>query len=214
MKISEVFYSVQGEIDIGMPAVFVRFSGCNLIDQGNACKFCDSLYAQTNGKEMTEDEVVREISKYDCTNVIFTGGEPLYHDDDLTGLVDRLSRENTYTIFVETNGTLYTDTVDRDYIDFINCSPKKQGLDIEVLKRLNKKHARFKFVYESKSDKWWESVIKKVGIRSPQVYIMPEGKTREEQLDKMPEVIDYCKRRGYNFTPRLHVLAWNTKKGV
>jgi len=213
MKISEVFYSVQGEIDVGMPATFIRFSGCNLIDQGKACKFCDSLYAQTNGREMTEDEVVREAMKYHCQNVVFTGGEPLYHDDDLTGLVERLASKD-FVLYVETNGTLYTDLIDNDLVDFINCSPKKQSINLEALKRINRKRARFKFVYESGRDKWWENVIKKVGTSSPQVYIMPEGKTREEQLAKMPEVIDYCKQRGYNFTPRLHVLVWNTKRGV
>lgn len=37
-RISEIFYSVQGEIDIGVPSIFVRFSGCNLITAGNGCK--------------------------------------------------------------------------------------------------------------------------------------------------------------------------------
>lgn len=73
-------------------------------------------------------------------------------------------------------------------------------------------NVRFKFVYES--SKWWEKVINKLHIPQNQVYIMPEGKTRKEQLQKMPGVIEYCKLKGYNFTPRLHVLAYNKKRGV
>ncbi|MBR5689928.1 MAG: 7-carboxy-7-deazaguanine synthase QueE, partial [Prevotella sp.] len=48
VKVNEIFYSLQGEgANTGTPAVFVRFSGCNL-----TCPFCDTEHL--SGTEMSE----------------------------------------------------------------------------------------------------------------------------------------------------------------
>lgn len=210
MKIAEIFYSIQGEIDTGKPVVFIRFSGCNLIKESKACKFCDSLWAE-EGKEMTLDEVMSEVQKYKCKNIVITGGEPLYHIEDFKNLANSLI-EKYYNIDVETNGTIFDDILWK--LDNINCSSKKQVLNLDVLKRIGEYNGRFKFVYENKDDLWWEEIIKKLNIDKNNIWIMPEGKTREEQIQKSEEVIEYCKEKGFNFTPRLHTLVWDNKKGV
>ena len=57
MKVNEVFLSVQGEAkEIGMPTIFVRFTGCNL-----RCKFCDSNYAFEEGVEMTPPQLAKIV---------------------------------------------------------------------------------------------------------------------------------------------------------
>ena len=57
-KINEIFYSLQGEgYHTGTPAVFIRFSGCNL-----KCSFCDTQHEA--GTLMTDDEIIAEVSKY------------------------------------------------------------------------------------------------------------------------------------------------------
>ena len=55
-KVKEIFYTLQGEgVNSGRPAVFCRFSGCNLwngkeADRSNAiCKFCDTDFIGTDG---------------------------------------------------------------------------------------------------------------------------------------------------------------------
>lgn len=54
-KINEIFYSLQGEgYHTGTPAIFVRFSGCNL-----KCDFCDTQHEE--GKMMTDDEIIAEV---------------------------------------------------------------------------------------------------------------------------------------------------------
>ena len=78
-KINEIFYSLQGEgFHTGTPAVFVRFSGCNL-----KCSFCDTQHEEF--RMMTDDEIIAEVCTYPCQMVILTGGEPgLSIDSQLT----------------------------------------------------------------------------------------------------------------------------------
>ena len=116
-KINEVFYTLQGEgAHSGIPAVFVRFSGCNL-----RCPWCDTEFSEFT--EMSADEIVREaLSLYDIPNerrkmLVLTGGEPSLQVD--TPLIDALHQAGFY-ICIETNGTRLLP----DGIDWITCSPK------------------------------------------------------------------------------------------
>lgn len=69
-KINEIFYSIQGEgYRTGTPAVFVRFSGCNL-----KCPFCDTQHS--SGREMSDEEIIKEVCFYPTRFVVLTGGEP------------------------------------------------------------------------------------------------------------------------------------------
>lgn len=208
VKVAEVFYSVQGEIDVGKPSVFIRLSGCNLIQQGRRCGWCDSAYAE-EGKMMPIEEVVKMVNQYNCREVVITGGEPTHQLDGLGKLVSAL---NIYNLSLETNGTCYTE--DMKHFSHINCSPKRQGLVLGVLQRVNMlPQSRFKFVYEKKDDLWFEEVIKRVGMDKRKVWIMPQGKTREEQIALSPEVVEFCKEKGYNFAIRAHTMIWSNTRG-
>jgi 7-carboxy-7-deazaguanine synthase len=100
MKISEIFYSIQGEGKwMGLPNIFIRTAGCNL-----RCSFCDTAYAYTSGKEMKINEIVDKIQKFHCNNVCVTGGEPLFQKDTYD-LVDALLKNN-YKLCLETNGSI------------------------------------------------------------------------------------------------------------
>ena len=95
-KINEIFYSLQGEgFHVGTPAVFVRFSGCNL-----KCEFCDTRHEE--GVMMSDEEIVEKVCQYPCKTIILTGGEPgLWVDEDL---VAALHKAGKY-VCIETNGT-------------------------------------------------------------------------------------------------------------
>lgn len=117
-KINEIFYSLQGEgYHTGRPAVFIRFSGCNL-----HCSFCDTRHEE--GIRMSDEEIMEEVGKYPATTVILTGGEPsLWIDKDF---VHRLHQSGKY-VCIETNGT----RVLPDNIDWVTCSPK-QGAELQI----------------------------------------------------------------------------------
>ena len=115
MKVNEIFYSLQGEgYHSGTPAVFVRFSGCNL-----QCPFCDTQHS--SGTEMTEDDIAAAVGGYPARMVVVTGGEPALQ---LTSsLVDKLHLLGKY-VAVETNGTRPLP----ENVDWITLSPKDMWL--------------------------------------------------------------------------------------
>jgi organic radical activating enzyme len=117
MKVKEIFYSIQGEgANAGMPAIFVRLSGCNL-----RCIFCDTDFQ--GGVEMSPEEILNEVKKYGCKNIIWTGGEPSLQ---LTDAV--LSHFRGFYNAIETNGTSPLPTL----IDYVTISPK--GTKLQVTK--------------------------------------------------------------------------------
>ena len=72
VKINDIFYTIQGEGSYaGTPAIFIRLSDCNL-----ACNFCDTEFL--SGNQMTEDEIIEEISVYNCDFIVLTGGRTFY----------------------------------------------------------------------------------------------------------------------------------------
>lgn len=120
-RVNEIFYSLQGEgFWTGTPAVFVRFSGCNL-----RCPWCDTDHSAY--REMTASDIVNEIRDLlppstchrpsSTPHVILTGGEPALQAD--TALI-RTLHEARFFVAIETNGTL---PLPPD-IDWITCSPK------------------------------------------------------------------------------------------
>ena len=111
MKVNEIFYSLQGEgYFTGTPAVFLRFSGCNL-----KCGFCDTRHEEY--VVMNPTDIIDRIKGYSTRHIVITGGEPSLQLDQF--LVDLLHDEG-YFIQIETNGT----HILPEGIDWVTCSPK------------------------------------------------------------------------------------------
>ena len=133
-SVKEIFYTLQGEgAQSGRPAVFCRFSGCNLWsglekDRESAiCSFCDTDFVGTDGfgggKFKTAKDLAAKITKLwpssgeGAPYVVCTGGEPLLQLDK--DLIDALHNQG-FEIAVETNGTIVAPVG----IDWICVSPK------------------------------------------------------------------------------------------
>ncbi|MDD2960651.1 MAG: radical SAM protein [Muribaculaceae bacterium] len=112
-KINEIFYSLQGEgHHTGVPAVFIRFSGCNL-----HCNFCDTKHE--SGTMMSNDAIIAEVMKYRHSKlIVLTGGEPSLFIDN--NFIIALKEATGMTIAIETNGTHSIPSA----IDWITLSPK------------------------------------------------------------------------------------------
>ena len=107
IRITEIFYSIQGESShSGRPCVFVRLTGCNL-----RCRWCDSVYTFTGGEKMSLDDIVDRVRAYGCNLVEVTGGEPLAQAESLT-LIRRLL-DDGFEVLIETSGSIDVAPVDR-----------------------------------------------------------------------------------------------------
>ena len=135
-SVKEMYYTLQGEgAQAGRPAVFLRFSGCNLWsgrekDRDRAvCKFCDTQFVGTDGpgggKFKTSDDLARAVAKHwpeksqyqGRPYVVCTGGEPLLQLD--SGAIVAM-QESGFEVAVETNGTVAAPAE----LDWICVSPK------------------------------------------------------------------------------------------
>jgi 7-carboxy-7-deazaguanine synthase (Cx14CxxC type) len=142
-SVKEIFYTLQGEgTHAGRPAVFCRFSGCNLwsgreADRAAAvCKFCDTDFVGTDGE--LGGKYADSVSLADTVNalwpasytgskfVVFTGGEPLLQLDE--ALLDSM-HEHGFEIAIETNGTIAVPAG----VDWVCVSPKV-GSELRVRK--------------------------------------------------------------------------------
>ncbi|MBI1223762.1 MAG: 7-carboxy-7-deazaguanine synthase [Bacteroidetes bacterium] len=132
-KIKELYFTLQGEgAHTGRPAVFCRFTGCNLWtgreeDRHKAiCQFCDTDFWGTDGENgghyTAKELVVKAASLWGDLSkgkpyVVCTGGEPLLQLDE--PLIDEFHKHG-FEVGVETNGTQYAPAG----LDWICVSPK------------------------------------------------------------------------------------------
>lgn len=120
-RVKEIFYTLQGEgANTGRPAVFCRFSGCNLWsgqEAGRAravCQFCDTDFVGINGPgggRFTTPAALAEAVASAWRGpehprsrplVVCTGGEPLLQlDEEAVAALHHVG----FSVAVETNGT-------------------------------------------------------------------------------------------------------------
>ena len=232
MKISEIFYSVQGEGSlVGVPSVFVRSSGCNL-----RCTWCDTPYASWNpeGRELSVPAIVAEVRKYPAQHVVVTGGEPMIAPA-VGELTDELKAAGLH-ITVETAGTVAAPVA----CDLMSISPKLSNstptdatpfvvdagrwatqherlrYQPAVLRELmNGYRHQLKFVVSSPGDlQEIEALCTEVQADLANVILMPEGTTRPVVAERSLWLVEICKKKGFRFSPRLHIDLWGDKRGV
>jgi 7-carboxy-7-deazaguanine synthase len=156
LKVNEIFYSIQGESSFaGIPFVFIRLTGCNL-----RCTYCDTKYAYEEGTEMSVEQIIEEIKKYNCPYVEVTGGEPLLQEET-PGLVNSLI-DDDFTVLVETNGTKDIGVIPDKAVRIMDIKCPSSGesdkFEWENLNRLNPKD-EVKFVIAEKLDYDWAKEI-------------------------------------------------------
>lgn len=223
----EIFHSIQGEgVYAGKPAVFIRLALCNL-----ACVWCDTRYTwdwdhhdqREEVATMSVDEAEEEIRRFDCRNLVVTGGEPLVQQRALVPLLERL-KDVGFWIEVETNGTIGPAKNIVGLVDHWSVSPKLENSGNLPSQRENPRALRlfrdlppahFKFVLEKAGDlAELRGMLKKYEIPPDRVVIMPQAQDKDELLDRSPWLAEVCRVEGYLFSTRLQILLWGNRRGV
>ncbi|MBO4674736.1 MAG: 7-carboxy-7-deazaguanine synthase QueE [Elusimicrobiaceae bacterium] len=172
-KISEIFYSVQGEgKHTGMPAVFLRLAGCSM-----GCDFCDTKYAFSGGKEMNSLQILVALAEFPCKTVVITGGEPT--EQDLPTLINALKSAG-HIVHVETNGAKDCDV---SKADFVCVSPKKY-----VAKEMLGKADVIKLVITQQTDLEDLQKYYLYENEKTQIYLQPES-NKQENIDLCVKLI-------------------------
>jgi 7-carboxy-7-deazaguanine synthase len=241
MKVSELFYSIQGEGKrSGVPSFFIRTNSCNLRCKFTGNNLCDTPYTSwtpeddKNIGEMSIENILAKYKKYNSRDVVITGGEPTIQTDELKELCKGLQALNAY-ITLETNGTITGDFI--NYINLLSVSPKllsstpfdtkyekmhtQNRINLEVLRKFNamntegKFDIQWKFVYCSGKDIIEILELKEsLGLTNDKIYLMPEGINENDLKVKRLETVEMCKKYGFNYTDRLHIIIWGNKRGV
>jgi len=228
VRISEVFYSIQGEGRlVGTPSVFIRTSGCNL-----RCVWCDTPYTSWNpeGKDWSVPKIITAASRYPSRHIVITGGEPLLAPD-IEELTNKLKHRGAH-VTIETAATVFKPVA----CDLMSMSPKLSNstpwnrakgkfaamhearrLNYNVIKKfIGAYDYQLKFVVEKKKD--FTEIAKILdelpAIDLAHVLIMAQGTTSEELRAKAKWIVELCKQYGFGYTPRLHIDLFGNRRGT
>jgi len=232
LKINNIFYSVQGEgLYQGVPTVFIRFQGCNLLAN---CSYCDTVYAQ-DGSEGEDMEIYQIVDK--CVElrpqtykawVCITGGEPLAQPEGLLELVKKL-KQYGFRVEVETNGSIkrpfWWTRVDSWVVDIKCPSSGVCGVSLVDDWFSMRTDDQIKFVVGNQEDlDFARKIINSQVAYNPVVLVSPVirlQKTGTQDWDTgskdnlwLQEVAEFCKEMRVRYSLQIHKILWGNRKGV
>jgi 7-carboxy-7-deazaguanine synthase len=209
LKLTEIFYSLQGEADtVGIPTVFIRLTGCPL-----RCQYCDTAYAFHGGQWWQLAAILERVREFEARHVCVTGGEPLAQQHCLP-LLSALA-EAGYRVSLETSGAMPIDAVDPRVIRVVDV--KTPGSREEHRNRydqlaLLRPEEQIKFVLCDRADyEWSRSKLASLQLAQRcQVLFSPS----HEQLPAR-QLADWilADRLPVRFQIQLHKHLWGNEPG-
>ncbi len=231
MKISELFFSIQGEGELtGIPSVFVRTSGCNL-----RCRWCDTKYSSwtPEGENVDIEELVEKVCSYPARHVVITGGEPMIAKD-IKEFVDLLKQSGKH-ITIETAGTIAPNGIQCDLASISpklsDSTPEKGEISEEWIERhdstridynilnewIDSYEFQLKFVVSRREEiNEVKCIIDKIesDILPEKVLLMPEGTDSKTIHSRYDMLVDLCKENGFRMCNRLHLDLFGNTRGT
>jgi len=208
----DIFESLQGEgMLAGVPSVFVRLAGCPL-----RCPWCDtkSAWSPDDYPRLSCRQIVDQVGKFACPNVVVTGGEPLMHPQ--AGRLVDLLRAEGWHVTVETSGIFH-----RTFrCQLVSISPKLRAqagsqtgtehFRPSVLKHLIRQSDDYqlKFVVETYAQvrETIEACRDLTFVDRSHIMLMPRARTRAAYLRIAPKVARWAIKHNLRFSPRLQLV--------
>ena len=209
LKLTEIFYSLQGEADtVGIPTVFIRLTGCPL-----RCQYCDTAYAFHGGEWWSLTAVLERVAELQAHYVCVTGGEPLAQPHCLA-LLSALA-DAGYRVSLETSGAMPIEAVDPRVIRVVDVKtpgsgeePRNRYDQLALLRPLE----QIKFVLCDRADyEWSRDKLAELQLQQRcQVLFSPS----HEQLPAR-ELADWilADRLPVRFQIQLHKYLWGNEPG-
>lgn len=207
LRVHSIFNSIQGEgLLTGLPMIFVRLAGCPL-----RCRWCDTTDARSSqGKEMSIEQLIKEIEESKLRYVCLTGGEPLAQRETIT-LMNKLI-DKDYFILLETSGALALEEVpcsENVMISMdIKCpsSGEHEKMDFSNIELLSQ-YDQLKFVIADEKDyEYAKEIMKKYEIKAAVIMTPVGGIDLRFLAEKV--VRDRLQVR---VMPQLHKLIWGNE---
>lgn len=209
LRITEIFFSIQGETSkIGLPTVFIRLTGCPL-----RCQYCDTSYAFYGGEVMLFEDIIHQVTKFNCKDVCVTGGEPLAQANSKKLLKDLADLD--FQVSLETGGSISLKGVDERVKIIMDIktpdsgeATKNRWENLELLKQTDE----LKIVICSREDyQWSKEIIEqyKISEKCPILFspcaesIDPRDLAEWILTDQLP----------IRFQMQIHKILWNNQPG-
>ena len=209
IRISEIFYSLQGESNtVGLPTVFVRLTGCPL-----RCNYCDTSYAFSGGVKMSLIDIVAEIKKYECKTVCVTGGEPLAQPACLDLLVQLA--DDGFNVSLETSGALDVSKVDSRIVKVMDLkTPSSREVEKNRYENIGflTLQDQVKFVIADDEDYNWSKKIMADYDLANRCQILFSPVVPTQNPTELAEKI-LADRLSVRFQIQLHKLLWQDAQG-
>lgn len=218
LSVENAFFTLQGEGPYaGMPALFIRLSGCNL-----ACYFCDTQFETGEGRavEHVMADILAKFTPEQRRFVVLTGGEPLRQN--WSRLAKQLLANGTRLIQVETAGTCWQEDLEPLMKSIrLVCSPKtpklhpriaqlcqdwkyvikagEQGEDgLPMYGTQNATKGKVQFLYRPHPS----------GPATDTIWCSPMDEYNEERNKlNMEAARDACLKHGYRLTLQMHKIV-------
>jgi len=163
-------------------------------------------------------DLLLEALRHGPETVVITGGEPFlqwHHGTQgqdglggLAGLCRSLVAQGKQLQF-ETSGRV---EIPEQVPGYIVCSPKPMGRPALTPNMIARSHA-IKFVVDADVQPTLD-IIASWNLPREKVWLMPMGRSRQEQLALMPLIWQVACDHGFNFSARLHILTFDQLQGV
>jgi 7-carboxy-7-deazaguanine synthase len=209
LKLTEIFYSLQGEADTaGIPTTFIRLTGCPL-----RCQYCDTAYAFHGGDWWELPEILAQVREQGAQYVCVTGGEPLAQKNCLQ-LLQQLCAQG-YRVSLETSGAMALAEVDARVVLVVDVKTPGSGEESRnryaELTRLTAKDL-IKFVICSRQDyEWSVAKVRELGLDSRCTVLFSPSHEELAARDLADWVLQ--DRLPVRFQIQLHKYLWGNARG-